>query len=170
MKCLKNLSLVRDECLEDLQNDIEKLIESYIDIEKENVRLFKEARKDLRVWNIQRIAEIFFHTETFWDGVPINIHQSGWEEKMMEFLCFESKDDIKDSLKEIMNMFERYSLNDARDFDIENGSYWLYRDVNGELQLEAEDYFLDTIEKIIPYECIEIQIELYKLLRRILNK
>lgn len=167
MKCLEDLSLVDDECLEDLQNDIEALIKSYIDIEKCCIETFKNIKEKLHQYHVRSIVKILESVDTFW-GMPICITQSGWEKDMKEFFSFGCKEDIEDCMRELMHMFEKFDNSDARELDIENQRYWMYRDgANGELWLEREDYLLDMIEKQIPFECKETQLELLREFKRI---
>ena len=84
MKCLERLSLVSDECIEDLQKDIEELIDSYINIEEECVKIFKEIRGSLDTWDIKRINKFFYNRDVFWRGEPVLINQSGWEKNIIK--------------------------------------------------------------------------------------
>ena len=167
MKCLENLSLVDDECLDDLQKDIAKIIESYIKIEDCCSETFKKLKDSLLVYQIKEIVSILNDTDTFW-GMPMRLKGKYWEKDLSKFVCFESQEDIEDSLKDIMHMFREFSLNDARDFDFKADAFWIYRDgANGALHMEREDDFLDSIEEQIPYEWKETQLEILKVLKRI---
>lgn len=165
MKCLENLSLVEDEYVEELKNEIEQIINSYIDVEKKTIETFKEIRKmayGLHSYEINRILKIFVDSDTFF-GMPINITGSGWEENMLNFFNFDHPNDQKYIMKEIIWLLETTSRDIGKKIDVENNSYWLYRDgSNWELWFEEEETFLDMLEKQIEYETKETQFKLLK--------
>ncbi len=168
MKCLEKLSLVKDECMKDLQKDIEELINSYIDIEEECVKIFKEIRDSLETWDIRRINKFLYDRDVFLEGEPVLINQSGWENNIIKFFDFRNKKEIAESLKEFMYIMEVFSRRWDNQLDIENERYWMFREgANGELLFYTEKDFLDFIENLIHWETTETQIELYKILKKI---
>ena len=171
MKCLEKLSLVDDECMKDLQKDIEELINSYINIEKQCVEIFKEIKNSLDVWEIRKICNILYKTDVFWGGEPVLINSSGWEHYIIEFFNFDNKKDTAKSLKELINAMEVFSHNKDNWIDIENENYWMFREgADGELLFYKQEELLDFIEKQIKWEELETQIELYKLFKRYQKK
>lgn len=173
MKCLENLSLVEDECIEELKNEIEEIINSYIDIEKKAIETFKEIRKmgyGLHSYEIDRILKIFVDVETFF-GMPVNITGGGWEKDMLKFFNFDNPDDQKSIMKDMIWLLETTSRDIGKQIDVENRSYWLYRDgSNWELWFEEEKTFLDMLEKQIEHETKETQLKLLKVFLDIKKK
>ena len=168
MKCLERLSLVSDECIEDLQKDIEELIDSYINIEEECVKIFKEIRGSLDTWDIKRINKFFYNRDVFWRGEPVLINQSGWEKHIIKFFEFSNKEEIAESLQQFMYVMEMFSRRSDNQLDIENEHYWMFREgANGELVFGTEEDLLDFIEGQIPWEETENQIELYRMFKKI---
>lgn len=165
MKCLQNLSLVEDEYLGELEDEIEQIINSYIDIEKKAIETFKEIRKmgyGLHSYEINRILKIFVDVETFF-SMPINITGNGWEKYMLDFFNFDHPDDQKSIMKDMIWLLETTSRDIGKQIDVENNSYWLYRDgSNWELWFEEEETFLDMLEKQIQHETRETQFKLLK--------
>lgn len=171
MKCLERLSLVDDECMEHLQKDIEEIINSYINVEKQCIEIFKEIKNSLHVWEIRKICNILYNTDVFWGGEPVLINSSGWEHYIIKFFNFDSKEETAKSLKELINAMEVFSHSKDNWIDIENENYWMFREgANGTLLFYKEEELLDFIEKQIKEEELETQIELYKLFRRYQKK
>ena len=168
MKCLERLSLVNDECIKDLQKDIEELIDSYINIEEKCVKIFKEIRSSLDIWDIRRINKFFYNKDVFWGGEPVLINQSGWENDIIKFFDFNNKEEIAESLREFMYVMEGFSRRSDNQLDIENEHYWMFREGgDGELLFCTEEDLLDFIENQIPWEGTENQIDLYKMFKKI---
>ena len=168
MKCLENLSLVDDECLEDLQKDIQKVIEGYINTEELCLKAFKDARDKLKVYQINTIAKILYDVETFW-SIPICIQKDeNWAREMKKYFDFGSEEDIENSIREIVMMFSELSQDDGYEFRLDANRYWLFRDgANGEVHLMREECFLDLIEEQIKFEMKPTQLRLLKFLKQI---
>lgn len=168
MKCLENLSLVDDECLEDLQEDIKKLVESYINVEELCLKEFERVRGKLQTYHINVINSMLRDVDCFW-GQPICITgYDGWEKEMRLFFDFNSKEDTEESLVKIMHMFQEYTENDAREFILNNERFWLFRDgANAEAHIEREDIFLDTIKSMIEFEESCVQLRILKYLKKL---
>lgn len=168
MKCLEKLSLVDDECMKDLQKDIEKVIESYLNITKKCEETFEEIRNSLDKWQIKKINKILCNTDVFWGGEPVYINGDGWQHDILKFFDFRTDKDSAESLKDIMNTMERFSHDTNNWIDIENESYWMFREgANGELLFVKETELLEFIKKQIKWESIETQIELYRMFKNI---
>lgn len=168
MKCLENLSLVDDECLEDLQKDIQKIIEGYINTEELCLKTFRDVRDKLKVYQINTIAKILCDVETFW-SMPICIKKDdNWAREMKRYFDFGSEEDIENSIREIVMMFSELSLDDEYKFRLDTDRYWLFRDgANGEVHLMREEFFLDLIEEQIEFELKPTQLRLLKFLKQI---
>jgi hypothetical protein len=163
MKCLEDLSLVDDECLEDLQKDIKELIEKYINAEELCLKTFKDIRNKLKAYHINSIAKILYDVDTFWT-IPICIEKDdNWAKEMRKYFDFGSEKDIENSIKEIVIMFSELSQDDGYEFRLDANKYWLFRDgANGEVHLMREESFLDLIEEQIEYETKSTQLRLLK--------
>ena len=167
MECLEDLSLVDDECLEDLKEDIRELIKSYINVEDECIKIFKEIKDKLTVWQIRNITEIFYNVDTFWGGRPLCITKSNWEKRIVDFFDFSDKDERSESIQDIIYAFEKFNKK-GKKLDLENDRIWIFRDgANGELWLETENDFLDMMIKQIEWEEKETQLELLRYLKKI---
>ena len=168
MKCLEKLSLVDDECMKDLQKDIEKVIESYLNITKKCEEIFDEIKDSLDSWQMKKINKVLYSTEVFWGGEPVYINGSGWEHDIIKFFDFDDKKETAKSLKEIMNAMEAFSLKKDNWIDIENESYWMFREgANGSLVFYTQEELLNFIKNQISWESIETQIELYRMFKNI---
>lgn len=168
MKCLENLSLVDDECLDDLQKDIAKLIESYINVGKCCEETFKKLKNSLKPYQIKQIVSILCDVDTFIGHEPIRIYKDDIGKEVAKFLFFELEEEKEESIDEIMYMFREFSLNDARDFDFRVDAFWIYRDgANGALHMEREDYFLNLIEEQLSFEETCTQLEILRYLKRV---
>lgn len=168
MKCLEKLSLVDDECMKDLQKDIEKVIESYLNITKKCEEIFEEIKDSLSFEQIKKINKILHNTEVFWGGEPVHINGDGWQYNILKFFDFRTDEDSAESLKNIMNAMEVFSHDTDNWIDIENESYWMFREgANGELLFVKETELLEFIEKQIKWESLETQIELYRMFKNI---
>lgn len=167
MKCLENLSLVEDDVIEDLKKDIEKLIDSYIDIEKACLDTFDKIVDKLTVREIQDICGIFgsasgepwFHEgphnfeefAEFNEIISIYILGDCWNEKNIGYAFY--------------NMFCRCGI---KEFNFENTSYWFYKDgSNWESWLETDKSFKQTIRDYIHLQDTDEQIIMLRKLKEI---
>ena len=166
MKCLENLSLVDDDCLEDLQEDIEELIESYINAKKLYLEIYRNKKEKLQLYQIYGLVRILTNVDSFW-GEPICIHKDmDWEKEIRRFFNFNTKEDTEDSIISIVKMFQELSQDDEVEFDLQGDKrYWLFRDgANAEAHLMREELFLNFVEKILEFEdekCVQIEILKY---------
>lgn len=165
MKCLENLSLVDDDCLEDLQKDIEELIEGYINAQELSLTMYKNKKEKLQLYQIYGLVRILTDVDSFW-GEPICIHKDmNWEKEIRKFFNFNTKEDIEDSIISIVKMFQELSQDDGYEFRLDANRYWLFRDgANAEAHLMREEFFLDLIEELLEFEeekCVQLKILKY---------
>lgn len=167
MKCLENLSLVEDDVVEDLKKDIEKLIGSYIDIEKACLDTFNEIVDKLTVKDIKQICSIFgstgcepwFHEgphhianfEEYLDVVKTYILGDAWGSDSVGYAFY--------------NMFCNCGIDK---FDFEDTTYWFYKDgSNWEAWLETDESFKQIIREYIHLQDADEQVIMLRKLKEI---
>ena len=150
VKCLENLSLVADECLENLQNDIEELIASYIDLKQMCYDILDNMiKKEAGRYRIKKVIKIFgnYTDEIFGEGCFFEYPE--WVESIEDIakhLPLWIDDDSYESVVTGIYFGKRYN---EKLKNIDKG-YWLYREgANWEIELETTEQLFRYLKACI---------------------
>ena len=149
MKCLENLSLVPDECLKDLQKDIEATVNSYINISQSCLDIYDDIKDKLNKYDIIGIANELTD-DWFFEG-PFPVYQYYDFQKMIARMLdnFDGEDEA--IAADLYNIMGTNCNLDPIDFD-SGKKYWFYRDgANWEAWLVEEEYFKTEIRTAIEW-------------------
>lgn len=166
MKCLENLSLVDDDCVEDLKKDIEALIASYIDLGTKCKKIVDDIYTEKpSIPEIHGLIRVFdrFSREIF-NGESCFYNEPIWVKSIIELsdAIIEDESDAPCRQAEI-------GLRTVLDYEdrvktIENG-YWVYREgANWELKIETTKELFEYFKKTICCASNKELIRLYKVL------
>lgn len=160
MKCLENLSLVDDSCIEDLKRDIEKLINSYINIYDKCIEVFERLEKDMTTSELIRLCHAFpddnFYLFPQWMDGTNNITQ-------ME--NFFNKQDF-DTIHWLRFMAD----NNKKNIDLYDDQFWLWGDgANWDFWIDTHKEMIKMIKYQISHEEEITQVRIYKTLVQIEN-
>lgn len=167
MKCLENLSLVDDECLDDLKKDIESLINSYIDIRESCLEIFDDVKDNLNKYDVINITNTF-DPEWFFQG-PIPVNQVYDWEKVLKSM-FEYNEESWDAFaRELAHLWG--PDNNLSQIDFDKNNYWFYKDGgNWDAWMVEHDYFIKEVRKAIEYQEEEQLPDLFRILKKIQSK
>lgn len=166
MKCLENLSLVDDECLEELQKDIANLIASYLDITQICFDLLDEiVVQDLFTYQVEKLFKEFNEiSKKEFDGESIFYQMPARVESLRELAGLISKfEDNEEESAETGLLLAKEYIDIIKELNIgyekeenrkEVKEYWFYRDgTNGEAFLETRAGMFDYLKVTI--QCFE---------------
>lgn len=161
MKCLENLSMVPDRCLDDLQKDIESVINSYINLEKSCVDLLNKVKNNLTRQDIEKICKVF--SDWFIMG-PLPVYSIEDFTKVMGLLidCAEDEEIAVD----IAHMFGPEC--NVGTLNLDKEKYWFYKDeVNLDAWIVSEEYFKYEINEAITCMSEERLLKIHRILKEI---
>ena len=161
MKCLENLSLVDDSCIEDLKRDIEKLINSYIDVYDKCIEVFERLEKDMTTTEFIRLCHAFpddnFYLFPQWMDGTDNIT------KLENF--FDKQEDF-----ETISWVRFMANNSKKNIDLYDGQFWLWGDgANWEFWIDTHKKMIEMIKYQMSHEENITLIDVYKTLVQIEN-
>lgn len=150
MKCLENLSLVDDKCLEDLQNDIEKLIASYIDLHQMCYDILDTmVQKDISQYHVRQVAQIFDKHSRKIFGDSSFLTMPKWVENtkdFAEYIILDEKDELWEYIQLGLYLGKKY---DKKISNIQQG-YWVYREgTNWEIMIETTKELFKYFKAIV---------------------
>jgi len=166
MKCLENLSLVDDDCVEDLKKDIEALIASYIDLNAKCKKLiddiYTEKPSVPEIHGLTRIFDKF--SRKIFNGESSFYNEPVWVKSIIELSDAIIEDESDAPCRQAEIGLRAVLAYEDKVKTIENG-YWVYREgANWELEIETTkelfQYFKDIISCASNKELIKLYREL----------
>lgn len=156
MKCLENLALVDDACMEELQKDIAKLIVSYLKVEKICYEMLnKIEEKDPGRYRISTLNKIFdkVSVEEFGESCFHSLPQ--YIESFDELVEWIENDEgcVKDSVETAiyLTINEKEKVNKIRN---KTEGFWIYREgTNWEICLETTKELIDYLKCVANCIC-----------------
>ena len=160
MKCLENLSLVDDSCIEDLKRDIEKLINSYLDVYDKCIEVFERLEKDMTTTELIRLCHAFPD-----DNFYLFPQLMDGTDNLTKLEKFFDKQDF-DSIHWLRFMAD----NNKKNINLYEDKFWLWGDgANWDFWIDTHKEMIKMIKYQISHEEEITQVRIYKTLVQIEN-
>jgi len=167
MECLENLSLVDDDCIEDLKKDIEALIASYVDL---NVKckkivddIYTEKPIISEIYNLIRIFDRF--SKEIFNGESCFYNEPVWVNSITQLSDVIIQDESDAPCKQVEIGLRTVLAYEDKVKTIRYG-YWVYREMaNWELEIETTKELFQYFKDIISCASNKELIKLYKELK-----